>query len=421
MVTSHVKFRTLLKLSLLVPAMVMLLGRGAQADTRNSCVDCHSALPDDLGVTAEKFSQDIHAQKGLTCVSCHGGDASSDDPEKAMDRKAGFKGKPSRAQIPALCGSCHSDPAYMRKFNPSLRTDQLSEYKTSVHGMRLAAGDSKVAVCIDCHGVHGLRAPSDPKSKVHPTNVATTCSRCHADAAYMSSYKISTNQFAGYSKSVHHQALAERGDLSAPTCTTCHGNHAASPPGVTSVANVCSNCHVFQAQLFASSPHQKAFASAGLPGCVTCHSNHEITHPSDNFLGTGAKSVCMQCHTQGDGGYVAASSMKQDLDRLVSAISGADAVLSRAERSGMEVSQPVLELAQARDALMKARVSIHSSDVAQVQAAINAGLKVASAGAEAGNKALKERNYRRAGLGVSLFAIVFALLGLRLYIRKIEA
>lgn len=419
--TAQSKFRTLLKLSLLVAAMVMLLGRAGQADTRNSCLDCHSALPDDLGVTAEKFSQDIHAQKGLACVSCHGGDASSDDPEKAMDRKAGFKGKPSRAQIPALCGGCHSDPAYMRKFNPSLRTDQLSEYKTSVHGMRLAAGDSKVAVCIDCHGVHGLRAPSDPKSKVHPTNVATTCSRCHADDAYMSSYKIPTNQFAGYSKSVHHQALAERGDLSAPTCTTCHGNHAASPPGVSSVANVCSNCHVFQAQLFASSPHQKAFAAAGLPGCVTCHSNHEIAHPSDDFLGTGAKSVCMQCHTQGDAGYVAASSMKQDLEHLVSAISGADAILSRAERSGMEVSQPLLDLAQARDALMKARVSIHSSDVAQVQAAVKTGMKVAAADTEAGNKALKERNYRRAGLGVSLFAIVFALLGLRLYIRKIEA
>jgi len=354
-------------------------------------------------------------------VSCHGGDASSDDPDKAMDRKAGFKGKPTRAQIPALCGSCHSDPAYMRKFNPSLRTDQLSEYKTSVHGMRLASGDTKVAVCIDCHGVHDLRAPNDPKSKVHPTNVATTCSRCHADAGYMSSYKIPTNQFASYSKSVHHQALAERGDLSAPTCTTCHGNHAASPPGVSSVANVCSNCHVFQAQLFASSPHQKTFAAAGLPGCVTCHSNHEIAHPSDDFLGTGAKSVCMQCHTQGDAGYVAASSMKHHLDELVLAINGADAVLGRAERSGMEVSQPLLELAQARDALMKARVSIHSSDVAQVQAAVNTGMKVAAAGTEAGNKALKERNYRRAGLGISLLAIVFALAGLRLYIRQIEA
>ena len=30
--------------------------------TTNSCLDCHSALPDPLGITQETFSQDIHAQ-----------------------------------------------------------------------------------------------------------------------------------------------------------------------------------------------------------------------------------------------------------------------------------------------------------------------------------------------------------------------
>ena len=183
-------------------------------------------------------------------------------------------------KFPQLCGSCHSDPAYIRQFNPSLRTDQLSQYRTSVHGKRLALGDTKVAVCTDCHSVHDLRAPTDSQSTVNPVNVANTCARCHADASYMAEYKIPTNQFAEYGKSVHHEALVVRGDLSAPTCTTCHGNHGATPPGFASVANVCSTCHVFQAQLFDSSPHKEAFSSAGLPGCVTCHSNHGIT-PSD--------------------------------------------------------------------------------------------------------------------------------------------
>jgi len=150
--------------------------------TKNSCLDCHSALPDPLGVSQEKFSQDIHAQKGLTCASCHGGDPTSDDPDKAMSRKAGWKGKIDRKQIPQLCGTCHSDPAYIRQFNPSLRTDELGQYRTSVHGKRLAAGDTKVAVCTDCHSVHDLRAPSDPRSTVNPVNVANTCARCHSDA-----------------------------------------------------------------------------------------------------------------------------------------------------------------------------------------------------------------------------------------------
>lgn len=401
--------------------IILLLCAFASGQSKNSCLDCHSTLPDPLGVTAEKFSQDIHAQKGLTCASCHGGDPTNDDADKAMSRKAGWKGKPDRKQIPQLCGSCHSDPDYIRRFNPGLRTDQLSQYKTSMHGKRLAAGDDKVAVCTDCHSVHDLRAPSDPRSTVNPVNVANTCAHCHADAAYMSSYKIPTNQFAEYSRSVHHDALAVRGDLSAPTCTTCHGNHGATPPGVASVANVCSSCHVFQAQLFDSSPHKEAFASAGLPGCVTCHSNHGIVHPSDELIGTGAKAICTQCHTEGDAGLVAAAKMKQHLTLLSESISRADQILGEAERSGMEVSQAKLDLTQARDTLTKARVTIHSFNTARVEAEIQPGLAIAAKDYQAGEKALTERNYRRMGLGISLVAIVLVLVGLRLYIKQIES
>ncbi len=400
--------------------LVALISLG-NGQTKNSCLDCHAALPEPVGVSQEKFSQDVHAQKGLTCASCHGGDPASDDPDQAMSRKAGWKGKIDRKQVPELCGSCHSDPAYMRQFNPSLRTDQLSQYKTSVHGKRFATGDSKVAVCTDCHSVHDLRGPSDPRSTVNPANVANTCARCHADAAYMSAYKIPTNQFAEYGKSVHHDALVVRGDLSAPTCTTCHGNHGASPPGVASVANVCSTCHVFQAQLFDASPHKAAFASAGLPGCVTCHSNHGILHPTDDLIGTGDKAICTQCHSEGDPGFVAAGKMKQQLVQLGSSIGNADQILGQAERSGMEVSQPRLDLAQARDALTKARVAIHSFNPARVESDVKPGLEAAAKDEDAGKKALAERSYRRIGLGLALVAIALVLVGLRLYVKQIES
>lgn len=406
---------------LLVIAAWLLLPPSAQAQTqtKNSCLDCHSVLDDKLGVTQEKFSQDIHAQKGLTCVSCHGGDANSDDPEESMGKKAGFK-KISRAQVPQLCGSCHSDPSYMRKYNPGLRTDQLSQYHTSIHGKRLAAGDAKVAICVDCHSVHDLRAPSDPRSTVNPATVAGTCARCHADAERMKEYKIPTNQFADYKKSVHHEALTVRGDLSAPNCATCHGNHGATPPGASSVANVCSTCHVFQAQLFDASPHKAAFASAGMPGCVTCHNNHAITHPTDSLIGTNDKAVCSQCHTDGDAGFVAANKIHDELRQLASAIDSADQILSEAERSGMEVSQARLDLVQARDTLTKARVTIHSVDLSRVQQDIKPGLAAAAKNYEAGKDALKERNYRRVGLALSLVAIAIVLIGLRLYLKQIE-
>lgn len=91
-------------------------------------------------------------------------------------------------------------------------------------------GDTKVAISIDCYSVHGIRPASDARSTIHPLKIANTCSRCHADAAYMKPYKIPTDQFGGYSASVHQEAMTVRGDLSAPTCTSCHGNHGAAPP-----------------------------------------------------------------------------------------------------------------------------------------------------------------------------------------------
>ena len=404
----------------LVAVWSLCVGLPVSAQTKNSCLDCHSNLPEPLGVSVETYSQNIHGQKGLTCAACHGGDASSDDPERAMSRAAGWKGKIERKQIPELCASCHSDAERMKKYNPGLRVDQFQQYKTSVHGQKWAKSDTKVAVCTDCHGVHDLRAPSDPRSSVHPTNIATTCSHCHADADYMKSYGIKTDQFANYQQSVHHDAMMVRGDLSAPTCTTCHGNHGATPPGVANVTNVCSNCHVFQAQLFGTSPHKDAFAAAGLPGCVTCHSNHGIKHPTDDLIGTGQKSVCIQCHADGDAGFVQARAMHDQLETLQSAIVASQDILERAERQGMEVSQPMLQQAQARDALLKARVTVHAFHDSELKRDTEAGLAVTRQTYVAGEKALKEGTYRRVGLGLSLVMIALTLVGLGLYIRNLE-
>lgn len=384
----------------------------------NTCLDCHSSMDKPLQVTAEQYAEDVHSGRGLTCVNCHGGDPTSAD--NAMDPKRGFRGRIDRKDVPALCGTCHADAAYMRQFNPSLRTDQLAQYKTSVHGKKLVAGDTKVAVCTDCHGVHGLRAVSDTRSSVHPLNVAKTCSKCHSDNAYMKDYKIPTDQFAGYSASVHQEAMAIRGDLSAPTCTTCHGNHGAAPPGVASVENVCSTCHVLQSQLFDSSVHKNAFASSGLPGCVTCHSNHRITHPSDSLLGAGPASVCTNCHVEGDKGLIAGIEIKKMFEDSQSEIERTDATLGKASKLGIEVGEAQLEQAQARDSLTKARVTLHSFDVSRVKTDIDAARKVAGKNQQVGEQAIKESKYRRMGLGISLLAILGVLIGLRLYISELD-
>jgi predicted CXXCH cytochrome family protein len=178
---------------------------------------------------------------------------------------------------------------------------------------------------------------------------------------------------------------------------------------------------VFQAQLFDASPHKAAFTSAGLPGCVTCHSNHGILHPTDSLIGTDDKAVCGQCHTEGDPGFVAANNIRDQLAQLAAAIDRSDQILSKAERSGMEVSEAKLDLVQARDTLTKARVTVHSANIERVQQDIKPGMVAAAKNYEAGKEALKERNYRRFGLGVSLIAIAIVLIGLKLYLKQIES
>src|SRR5512142_1410996 len=78
-----------------------------------TCLDCHAALDGPLAIKPESYNDDIHAQKGLTCADCHGGNPDEASPD-AMAKKAGFKGHVDRKNVPQLCASCHANSAYMR-------------------------------------------------------------------------------------------------------------------------------------------------------------------------------------------------------------------------------------------------------------------------------------------------------------------
>jgi hypothetical protein len=244
----------------------------------------------------------------------------------AMDPKFAanpFRGTPKRTEIPEFCGRCHSSADYMKRFNPAARVDQVTEYRTSVHGQRLAKGDVNVATCIDCHSVHDIRRKSNPDAPVYATHVAETCSRCHSDAKHMASYKIPTDQYARWKVSVHAKAMFEKNDLTAPTCNDCHGNHGATPPGVESVSFVCGNCHGREAELFRKSAkfqgwaqHNELLATGAKCGdchddarskvainhfteCVTCHENHSVVRPGVAMMGVLPNVPCVYCHEGG--------------------------------------------------------------------------------------------------------------------------
>jgi predicted CXXCH cytochrome family protein len=338
-----------------------------------------------------------------------------------MSAAAGFVGKIGRRETPAMCARCHSDVELMHRFKPQRRVDQLAQYRTSVHGQRLAAGDLNVANCVDCHSVHDIREVRHALSPVHPLRLPQTCARCHADSEHMQNYGIPTDQLAKFERSVHWQAVSVRRDLSAPTCATCHGNHGATPPGVASVENVCGSCHVVFQQLFDESPHHDAFEAMGMAACIVCHSNHEITEPTLAMLGVAEDALCVDCHSEGETAYAAAAGMRQKLDELNTAIADSDAILRQAEESGMEVSQGQIELNSAHEASIKARVQVHAFRLEAVEEAVAEGLTLAQSSYETGQHALEERDFRRKGLAVSLLAIVVTMAGLWLAVHHIES
>ncbi|MBI1739062.1 MAG: cytochrome c3 family protein [Acidobacteria bacterium] len=391
----------------------------APAAVVDNCRTCHAQLDDRLGEPAKQFVDDIHSTRGITCASCHGGDPREEDMEKSMSRAKGFRGVPKRSEIPQLCAKCHSDGAFMRAYNPSLRTDQLSQYQTSVHGKRLAAGDTRVAVCSDCHGIHKIRPASSPISSVYPQQIPNTCGRCHADAGHMKAYKIPTDQLLNYQASVHYEKL-QGGDLAAPTCVTCHGNHGATPPGVSSVERVCGTCHVFQEQLFDQSPHKAVWAAKKIPSCLTCHGNHAIKHTSDAMIGTGKDSFCMTCHVAGDPGGKTAGQISAALTGLDQSLAEAGAVLDSAEQKGMEVGEARVTFSTAHEKLIKARVDLHTMNSARVEETTKAGEKLAQQVNQDGVQALAEYTFRRKGLALSLVAIAFVVICLWLLIRNLE-
>ncbi|MBI4840741.1 MAG: cytochrome c3 family protein [candidate division NC10 bacterium] len=413
---------------LLAPALlagwVLLAGSQAAAQKLpegNACIECHQGIGDPrVTPPAEKFPQDIHLAKGILCQDCHGGDPKNFDPQGSMNPAKGFIGKPKHQAIPQLCGKCHSNAAYMKKFNPTIRVDQVQEYFSSVHGKKLREGDQKVATCISCHDVHKIRAIKDQQAWTYPAKVVDTCGRCHGDAKYMQGYKVATDVVEKYKTSIHYEALTKKGDLSAPTCNVCHGNHGATPPGVDSVANVCGTCHSLTADFFNQSPHKKAFAAMGLAPCVTCHSNHDVLKPSDSMVGTDEKAVCVTCHDPKSRGYQKAAAIRKSLDELRGAVQRATAILDRAEHAGMEVSQAKFELRGATDSLLKTRATVHQFDPGAIKKLSDEGVQIANKMHAKGVKALEDLRFRHRGLWISVGIILVAIVGLVLKIREID-
>lgn len=332
---------------------LLAAGAGAQNQPQpsNYCKSCHSEQE-------VEFRDSVHREE-LSCVSCHGGDATTADLPQAHGK--GFRGKITRAEVPAFCASCHADREQMRPYG--LSTDQYALYQTSGHGRKFANGDAKVAICTDCHQSHRVLPRDNPQSPIHRQNIAATCGHCHADAERMRPYGLSAGVVADYEAGVHAQAKRQGSAAHLPSCIDCHGSHGAAPPGVGDVSKVCMHCHRQTREFFHQSPHFKTLAAQGFGECAACHSNHRILKPGPQLWAT----ACATCHESGSEAARTAEAIQGLLGQAQADIDKAKETIAEARQVPLAVEDYEQRLATASTYLMEAGPLSHTLDAAAVE------------------------------------------------------
>jgi hypothetical protein len=142
-----------------------------------TCRNCHSEIYD-------LYEDSVHGASLIgagnrdvpTCTDCHG----VHDVEGPTD-------SPFHLFSPQICAECHGDEDLMGEYGIS--TDVFETYVADFHGKTVIlyedlAPDQETnkPVCVDCHGVHGIRSEDDPDGGVFRANLLGTCQRCHPDA-----------------------------------------------------------------------------------------------------------------------------------------------------------------------------------------------------------------------------------------------
>ena len=414
---------------------------------QNNCILCHTdsevqssedlfsvapaALQSSGHMNLKEIVEDVHFRGGLSCAGCHGGDPTAAFGHAFVKEWPESGRQAHREWVVSFCARCHSDPTLMHQFNPALPTDQLAKFKESPHGrVLLEKHDSRAPQCVSCHGVHGIRPAKDPQSKVYAQRVPETCGGCHSNHTIMAGFTLPdgsplpTNQLAEYRTSVHGRALLGRGDLGAPACNDCHGNHAAIPPGVASVSRSCSLCHSANASLFDGSKHKQAFDQHHWPECSKCHGNHAIQKTHDAMLATGQGGLCGDCHRQyakNDPECIAtAIYFHQTIARMDEERAKLTEVSDKLAAKGLDVEPISNQLTELGDALKKSRTYVHSFSRNTLQQVAAPGLQAAQRAQVLAAKAREEYKYRQIGLAVSIGLIGLLMLTIYLKLRQLE-
>ena len=234
-----------------------------------TCTDCHGS-PHELLAASDPKSRVNHVNIPATCGTCHGQkfvmEASGHSAQPFISYESSVHGRAVAAgsEKAAVCTDCHgsheilsaSDPkSSIFKFNvpatcAKCHDSVKQEFMQSIHGQAIARGNSQAPVCTDCHGIHSIKAHTDPDSSVAGQNLATiTCARCHEGVRLSQEFGFEGRRETTYLASYHGLA-SKLGSSVVANCASCHGVHnilpSSDPRSTINQANLvktCGQCH----------------------------------------------------------------------------------------------------------------------------------------------------------------------------------
>jgi cytochrome b subunit of formate dehydrogenase len=260
-----------------VPLALVFVAILARPTHPQECLECHEeAQPARLSAHATLDCARCHLQRGeyphpdtattRPCSACHSIEADQTAlGVHGQERRAGNEGAPD-------CGVCHGSAHEMARpgTTPFRRATvdgcgrchaaQAEEFRESVHGQAITAGNREAPTCSDCHGEHAIQRPSDPDAATHPRRIRETCAHCHGDLPLMSRFGLPTDRVVSFDASFHGLAV-RAGSQSVASCGSCHGVHnilpSTHPRSTIHPANLpatCGACHPGAGSRFALGP-----------------------------------------------------------------------------------------------------------------------------------------------------------------------
>ena len=233
------------------------------------CVECHGS-PHQLLAVSDTRSNVNHANIARTCGTCHSqkfvmqANGHSVQPYLSYQESVHGRAVSAGSQQAAVCSDCHSSHAILSaadpkspifKFNVPATCGKchaaiLQQFEQSIHGQSVARGNWLAPVCTDCHGIHSIKAHTDPSSPVSTQNLAQmTCARCHEGVRLSQEFGLEGKRATTYLASYHGLASV-RGSQVVANCASCHGVHnilpSSDPHSTIAPANLvqtCGQCH----------------------------------------------------------------------------------------------------------------------------------------------------------------------------------